>query len=343
MSLWSGREADSAESLLEPKNWQKVQDLFAKIIGANIVFLNPAGNDLTRVSRITGFCREIAKPSPSSRESDCSLQVLQQIPSDKKPYFCPHHLYYYGFGIHLRRKNLGHLVIGPVLVGKREDETAYRNLCVAQNIDEENYLDRIREIKVFSHAGISTVLDFLREMTESFLKRSIERKELERLISSPAQGSKSNLTGRFLTTVFANELAHSLMEIASALVGADSGSVLLMNQKEKCFYIKAAMGLRLEALKTKIPIRDGVAGWVARRGKPCLIQQGVKNQWLKDRLKRNEIISSMVLPIAFQNRTLGVVCLNAESKNENFNQENLILLDQLSKLASVAFDRINKS
>jgi GAF domain-containing protein len=153
--------------------------------------------------------------------------------------------------------------------------------------------------------------------------------------------SRSKRSKDFFSAVHGHELAHSLLDIALGLVEGDSGSVLFLDENEKYFYIKTARGIPADIVETaRIPYRKGVVGWVAGRGKPTLVQKEVTDSVLKKRLRRPEIRSSIVIPMAFQSRILGIFCVNAKSENKQFNQNNLLLLDQLGKLASIAFARM---
>lgn len=331
----------SPTGLLQVEKWQKIQNLFAKIIGANITFLNSSNENLTKSSRVTSSCSEIALPlePSSSANSDCLSLVLQNGLHKRKSFVCAHRLHFFGLRIQLQGKSVGALIIGPVLVGKRENEQSYRKLCKELGIQEENFLDRILEIKLFSHTGICTVLDFLHEIIESFLRIASQKKDLKRLTASFLSGSKE--TGRFFSSVYSSELADALIDIALGVVGGDSGSVLLFDKRKKSFSVKSARGIRSEVLREiQSPLRDGVANYVASRGKPLLIQKEVKDPILRGRLKREEICSSIVVPMTFLGRTLGVFCVNAEADNHRFNQDNLLLLDQLGRLASIAFARL---
>ena len=334
-------KASDSPSLFQAAKWQKIQNLFAKIIGANITLLDSAGLQLTPPSRVTGFCSEIAIPlDPSSAAPvDCAALASQNIVKEKQSHTCIHHFQFWGFEIGPKRKNLGTLLIGPVLVGRREEEPVYRSLCRELKLREEDFLDRVREIKLFSQTGISTVLDFLKEIIESFLKFASQERELKRLLAGFL--SKPKGTTPFFSSVYSGELADSLLEIALGVVGGNSGSVLLFDKKGKHFYIKTARGIRSEIAKeVRIPWKEGVAGWVAARGKPILIQKKPKDTALGARLRRPEIHASFVIPMIFRDRTLGVFCVNAESANKKFNPDNLLLLDQLSKLASIALGRL---
>ncbi len=317
-----GKRGTDSGNPLQGRKWQKIQDLFAKIIGANMSLIDIEGNFVNEPSRVTSSCLEMTGV-------DCARQATS---------VCGHRFHYYSFKVENRNHPVSSLVLGPISVGKREDEIALRELSQALAIDPENFIDRAKEIRVISYAGIQTVTDFLRELTESFVRHSYQREELKRLL--PRLISRALKPGRFFSTVYVSELTHSLLEVARALVGADSGSVLLVDQKEKCFFIKAARGLRAGIIEdSSQPMNGGVAEWVLSERRPVLIHKEAENGVLGTRLKRLEIQSSMVIPMISQGAPLGALCVNSEHKNQKFNEENLALLDQLGKIASVALER----
>ena len=335
------RGADFGTPLRE-KRWQKIQDLFAKIIGANITGFDASGNFFGQPSRVTGLCLEMGNlPSAEAKQNDCATQTVRELDVEEKPFRCPHGFHYSFLRIRLRKQAVGSLVIGPIQVGKREGDEILREMCISLGMDAESFLDRAREVKVFSYTGIHTVMDFLREIAESFVRHASQREEWRRLV--PRLILRSHKTEQFFSTVRITELTHSLMEVASAVVGADSGSVLLSDPKKNAFTIKASRGIRKEIVEnTRVSLKEGVAGWVLSKGRPFLIHKDVKDSVPQSRLNRSEIYSSMIVPIAFRGKTLGAVCLNSTDKNDKFNEDNLSLLDQLSQLAGIALERATK-
>ena len=328
-------------SFLEASDWQKIQNLFARIIGTNLALLDASGRFLTQPSFVTASCSEIALPldSSSAHFHDCLSSIVRKGVEKGKSFFCSHGLHFLGFKINLKGESHGTLVLGPMLLGKREADEAYRNLCRELKIQEENFLDRVREIKLFSHATISTAVDLLQEITGSFLDFASQNHDLKRLVSGilPA-GSKR--TEEFSPDFYTSEVADSLMDIALEVVKGDSGSVLLFDKGEQHFYIKTSRGIAPEIIKeAHVPLKDGVVGWVAAREKPLLIQKDTPPEGLAGRLNRPEIHASFVVPMSFQNQTLGVFCINTKSPNKKFTEKSLQLLDRLSKLAGVAFGR----
>ena len=171
---------------LDLKRWQRLQDLFAEIIGSNVSFFTPVGTYLNKPSQVTPSCSDLAKPlstAPSSTEFECVSQSFQNALRDKQHSFsCVHGLHFFVAGFQSELRSVGGVVVGPLLIGKREDESVYRKTCETLSVDPDVFCDRIREIKVFSFHGVQVVLDFLREMTEYTFRLSEQRKQFEELI-----------------------------------------------------------------------------------------------------------------------------------------------------------------
>ncbi|MBI1977291.1 MAG: PocR ligand-binding domain-containing protein, partial [Candidatus Omnitrophica bacterium] len=251
-------------------------------------------------------------------------------------YHCPHRLSYFLIPIRCEDETIGTLMVGPILLGKREDQKTHDNLAKTLGVDHEVFSDRIREIKVFSHHGIRIVLEFLEELVHHLVREAYHRQELEKLV--PGFLAMHQLGDKFFSATHSNLLVNYLLDIASEVVGADSGSVLLIDETKKTFSIKSARGLHREVIKTKyIPLTSSITGWVVAKRKPVLIGlSGTKEEVPHERLKRPKIKVSMVVPLEVGPKVLGVFCLNSKSANRRFNRNNLALLDQLGKLAGVA-------
>ena len=325
------------------KDWQKIQNLFARIIGANISFIDSSGNFLVKPSRVTPFCEELAKPLDrfAPRPVSCVIKAFQEGLQGKKFYLCPHHLHFLPLKIQLGENLDGLILIGPHLAGNRESEKMYQKIARRLALDSEYFADGIREIKLFSYTALNVIFDFFQDVANHYLNRLVQKRELKHLISGFSSREKE--ISHFFSMVYTTELSNSLLDIAMTLVKGDSGSVLLFDKKEKCFHIKAACNIQPEYVSgISIPYKQSISGWVIREAKPLLIQKDLEHSALQSRLKRPEINSSFVIPIAVrQGEPIGVLCLNSKSVNKNFNQDNLVLLSQLGKLAGIAFGREN--
>ena len=334
----------SVRSLIDVNQWQKIQNLFSEIIGANLWLIEPPGTPVTSPSKVNAYCSEFVKPTANTyvSDSDCVFKALGNWRSRKQEIFrCPHQLDYFPIPVMGRIELLGMIVVGPILLGKREETKIYETLCNELNVDADIFLDRIREIKVFSHSGMRVILDFLKELVQHVVDLAYKRRELEQLLPNFI-AAKTLDPDDFFSNVYVNSLVNYLLEIATQLVHADSGSVLLIDPSEKSFSIKSARGLSEEVKnKEHIPLSSSIAGWVASEKRSVLIGGEPPGGLPRAQLKRTNIKASMLVPLEIQKKVVGIFCLNAQSANKRFNQNNLALLDQLGKLAGVALARAN--
>ncbi|MBI1977242.1 MAG: PocR ligand-binding domain-containing protein, partial [Candidatus Omnitrophica bacterium] len=170
-----GQAGISAGKLLDLKQWQKIQNLFAEIIGANLWLIEPTGTSFTISSQVTPSCSNLAVPieGVQNSKSNCVWKAFQNM-SDHHGmvYHCPHRLSYFLIPIRCEDETVGVLVVGPILLGKREDQKTNDDLAKTLGVDHEVFSDRIREIKVFSHHGIRIVLEFLEELVHHLVREA---------------------------------------------------------------------------------------------------------------------------------------------------------------------------
>jgi len=315
----------SAEELLDLKHWQKIQDLLAEIIGVNLWFIDAQGIPLFHPSKICTYCSDVNSSSyTSSKLSDCALKAYQILNQKNELFYqCPHSLTYFLVPLKQRVRTLAFIIGGPFILGKKETHEHYKLVCQKLEIDFDHFLDWIRELKSFSHHGINLVVHFLKELSYFIWPVKAEPFQTEGFV-------KQN----------ADFLANSLLEIASQIVGADSGSVLLVDPAKKSFFIQSSHGLNAQVLKKRtIPFRRGIAGWVVENKKAVLISPQSISVIPKLKLKRPYIKSSMIVPLQFQDRIYGVFCLNSKTENDRFNERNLLFLNHLGKIATAALSR----
>lgn len=161
------REGTTTPELLDLKRWKKLQELLAELIGANVSILDSFGSFLTPPTQTTPFCSDFVQPldaAPSS-EPPCCVKACQHFQEQHEElYVCSHGLGYASTEIQKDKNQLGLLVMGPLLVGGRAKEEAFRKRCEKQKIDPEVFCDRIREITVFSHRRIRLLINFFKTL-----------------------------------------------------------------------------------------------------------------------------------------------------------------------------------
>lgn len=137
------------------------------------------------------------------------------------------------------------------------------------------------------------------------------------------------------------ELFRMILESASGMVGADLGSLMLLDEGRGDLAIKATRGLH-EKIVEQFRIRpgEGIAGMVAATGRAMLVRDveadertGRRN---RPRFKSRSFVS---LPLLVKGRTIGVLNLADKRTGGPFDETDLTLLSALAAQAAIAIER----
>ena len=117
---------------------------------------------------------------------------------------------------------------------------------------------------------------------------------------------------------------------------ADSGSLMLLDDKRQELYIGAYRGLSARiAKKARIKVGQVVAGIVAQTKKPLLIHN--KNfESIFGKKPRKKIRSSLCIPLSVSDKLIGVMNLNRIPGSEDFNKHDLEAISVFAIESSIA-------
>ena len=152
------------------KAWQKVQSRLSELVGANVHFIPP----------IKTFKCFSASPYPScsdliganrSEASRCLSQAFKfGTLQHENIITCVHRLQYAFTRVQISAQFTGTILIGPVLLGRREPPDSYGKMCEELGLEKEQFLDRVRELRLFSFSGIHSILDCLEEVIKYVIR-----------------------------------------------------------------------------------------------------------------------------------------------------------------------------
>jgi putative nucleotidyltransferase with HDIG domain len=137
------------------------------------------------------------------------------------------------------------------------------------------------------------------------------------------------------------EILSDILDQAISLLKAESGSLMLLNEKSNALTIEAARGLSQEIIEsTEIPLGSGIAGWVAMRGEPLLLIDGIRDSRFSAELIRRERIKDAVcVPLNIDSATIGVLSINNSLPGRNFTESDLGLLEAFANQAAIAIQK----
>jgi signal transduction histidine kinase/DNA-binding response OmpR family regulator len=141
-------------------------------------------------------------------------------------------------------------------------------------------------------------------------------------------------------------LLAKILDSALEIVKAKKGSILLLDENTKELTIRAARGLSSEVIKnTRIPLGEGIAGRVAKEGRPVLVSgaEQVSGLGNSSRYETNSFLSIPLVSkyLDSQENTVGVINITDKISQENFAEREQVLLSILAGQAAVAIENAN--
>ena len=136
-----------------------------------------------------------------------------------------------------------------------------------------------------------------------------------------------------------NRVLDLILEKAISIQEADSGSIMLLDHDRKNLVIKAAKGLNPQIKPgTCVPIGDGIAGWVAREGRPIVLIDGTGSNYTS--LHEEQVRNAVSLPVLLDNHVVGVLNLSYQDcvDGRRFSSTELGFLTTLANHAAAAIN-----
>ncbi|MDP6752857.1 MAG: GAF domain-containing protein [Verrucomicrobiota bacterium] len=118
---------------------------------------------------------------------------------------------------------------------------------------------------------------------------------------------------------------------AVGLVGATTGSVVLINPTDSLLEIQAAHGLPDGSSQLKLRVGEGITGWVAQQGKPALVpdvREDARYVQIHDHTR-----SELAVPLEINGIVRGVVNVDSDQLDA-FSETDLALLTELASQAA---------
>ena len=123
---------------------------------------------------------------------------------------------------------------------------------------------------------------------------------------------------------------------------AETGSLLLIDEKKRELYFEVALGDQEETIKTiTLNLGEGIAGWVAQKGKPLIVNHPEQDRRFfkgvdgKTEFKTKNLIC---VPVKVKKKVIGVLEAINKKNGVDFDQEDLALFVSLADQVAIALD-----
>lgn len=138
------------------------------------------------------------------------------------------------------------------------------------------------------------------------------------------------------------QLGNLLVEKISLIFKAKKVSLMLLDKEKNELFVWAASGMKEEFKQVKIECGQMFAGWVAKEGRPLLVQNIDSEfpQFSKIRLGRYQSKSFLIAPIRQDDKTIGVINITERNDSELFSDDDLKLVAFISSIVIMQIDKI---
>jgi signal transduction histidine kinase len=133
------------------------------------------------------------------------------------------------------------------------------------------------------------------------------------------------------STLEPQEALQLIVSEAVRLMGASSGSVVLINPTTGLLEIHASHNLPSAATKLKLRVGEGITGWVVRTGKPARV--GNVRQDPRYVAARRGVLSELAVPLEVGGEIRGVLNMDSD-RTDAFSEDDQELLQELAVQAA---------
>ena len=142
------------------------------------------------------------------------------------------------------------------------------------------------------------------------------------------------------TTQSLRLLLNKIVSLATGVIEAESGSIMLIQGPENVLTIEASIGLSPDIVKrTRLELGSSIAGHVAQKGTPLIVEDLKKDSRFRH-LKRKHYAprSLLCVPLRVKDKVLGVINLSDKTTGRAFTENDLRLLTTFASQAAIAID-----
>ncbi len=200
-----------------------------------------------------------------------------------------------------------------ITIGNYDDPRAFSQ-------DDVSKVNEILDLAIFSFENIDQI-----EETEEI---SFENKKI------------INLAIEIGSIMEMESMLQSLLTNVIEIVNADTGSIMLLDEVNEELEVRTVEGPNEDLIiKTRVPIGEGIAGWVAKYRKPLIIDDYQSSDQALEEGKP-QIFSSISVPIMSGDKLVGVINAGSTKRDTKFLKDDLERATTLTNLASRSIDSV---
>ncbi len=155
----------------------------------------------------------------------------------------------------------------------------------------------------------------------------------------------NNISLELTRTTDLDVLLNKIIKYAAIIVKAEAASILLLDKEKNELYFKAILGEKSkEVKKYKVKVGEGIAGWVAQKGKSLIVDDVYKDtRWVKkiDTSTKFKTKSLICVPLILDKEIMGVMEVINKKGKECFDKNDEEILNSFANQVVIALWNAN--
>lgn len=245
-----------------------------------------------------------------------SAEIVSRVITGGRPEFCSD-------GIELRKLGMPEGIHSVYLFPLKRERDIFSLMVIFNTALEEE--------------DVKLVLALCRQLSVFMENIYLKEDKAKRVGALSALYSASHV---FASALEPDELYDIVLNKSIELVGAEQGSLMILDEKEMALAVKAARGINKSIVgDLRVRVGEGISGTVAESGVPlvvCDIEESPVPRKNRPRYKTRSFAS---IPLRIDSKTIGVLNISDKITGEVFSAEDRELLMSFASYASIALDR----
>lgn len=229
------------------------------------------------------------------------------------------------------------LVIGGFVSSTRERKRLFEKL-LAKGIPEAQARVAVRDVPVLPKRQVEALVRLARvgaaaalQGTSDQLRMSVRERELETIAEAGCEFAERR--------GMSQDLLDEVLQRAMAIVGADSGSLMLLRHGTDLLEVVAPAGPAVSRARGQmVRVGDGIAGRVAATGRSVLITGDYDRMLAHSAYPGRGISKSVSVPLKRDGRLVGVLNLNIAAPDRTLSGDDVALVERYARLAAQTID-----
>ena len=326
--------------------WREFQNGVSLLLDIPLSLYDGSGALLVPSVKESPVCRAVKGcPKGAGLCRDMVGKAVAQVLENGSVYVYKCHANQYFFAIPVVvESRYAFVVIGGHVYLEGSDIKDFYEGITGYGFDGEAVARLRPEIKIIPPKSLFTIPSIVNNMAAPILRSMVSAAE-----KGSGDSSSARLKGFYaLEQVYRaiapvldrEELYETILVKSSELVGAQQGSLMILDNKNNLLSIKAARGMdKALADGLKVKVGEGISGSIAAKGVPVIvkdIEDEVPSWKNRPRYRTKSFIS---IPLKLENRVIGVINVSDKLCGGVFSEEDLHLLLSFANYASIAIER----